>query len=285
MKLVVVSGLSGSGKSIAMHTLEDLGYYCVDNLPLALLPALAMELDGAHSASREQVAVGVDARDPGTDFERFPAIMQDVVQRGIEAEVVFLEADETALIKRFSETRRKHPLTAESRSLGEALGFERELLRPVRLRADVLIDTTDTQLHQLRDLVRKRVDRQRSTSLSLQFQSFGYKGGVPPDADMVFDVRCLPNPYWRPDLRNLNGRDSEVADFLGSEPVVGAMLDSIASFLIQWIPSFQADNRSYLTIAVGCTGGQHRSVFIAERLAQRFAGHGGDVIVRHREIV
>ena len=289
MKLVVVSGLSGAGKSVVMHALEDLGHYCVDNLPLGLLRALASELTIASATTttttaRERPVVGIDARNWGTDFSRFSEIMDDVVAQGIEAEVVFLEAEDAVLIKRFSETRRKHPLTGEDRSLGEAVKAERELLAPMRARADILIDTTNTQLHQLRDMVRKRVDRRRAATLSLQFLSFGYKSGVPPDADMVFDVRCLPNPYWRVELRGLTGREPEVAEFLCSQPPVLAMLDSVGEFLRRWIPEFEADNRSYLTIAIGCTGGHHRSVFIAERLGESFSAHSGGVMVRHREI-
>ena len=283
MKLVVVSGLSGAGKSVTMQALEDLGYYCVDNLPLGLLSAFASEL-ATTTATHRRAAVGIDARNWSAKFSRFSEIMAEVAGRGIEADVVFLEAEDSVLIKRFSETRRKHPLSDEDRSLGEALRAERELLAPMRDRADILLDTTNTHLHQLRDLVRKRVDRRRAATLSLQFLSFGYKSGVPPDADMVFDVRCLPNPYWRPELRGLTGRDPEVVTFLRSQPLAEAMVASLGEFLRRWVPEFEADNRSYLTIAIGCTGGHHRSVFVAERLVESFTEHPGGAMVRHREI-
>jgi UPF0042 nucleotide-binding protein len=283
VKLIVISGLSGAGKSIALNVLEDLGYYCVDNLPLALLQALAAELVGRKS-THDRVAVGIDARNLSVAFDRFSETMSAIRRQSIDCEVVFLEADDDVIMKRFSETRRKHPLTTEDLALGEAIRRERSLLGPVRNQADIRIDTTRTQYHELRDLIRQRVDRQPSQGLSLQFLSFGYKHGVPPEADLVFDVRCLPNPYWEVGLRKLTGKDPEVVAFLAAQPAVNAMQESLTVFLEQWIPAFEADNRSYLTVAIGCTGGNHRSVYLAEALAGHFQGATGGVLVRHRDM-
>ena len=284
MKLIVISGLSGAGKSIAMHVLEDLGYYCVDNLPLRLLPALALELDGDGKARNKRFAVAIDARNFGLDLQRFPEMMQEVRRRGAESEVVFLEADDAILIKRFSETRRRHPLTSAELSLPEALRQERELLQPVRETASIRIDTTSTHLHQLRDIIRERVDQRPLKTLSLMVESFGFKHGVPKDADFVFDVRCLPNPHWEPALRSLTGQSEKVADYLAAAPTVPTMLNDIIGFLERWIPAFEADNRAYLTVAIGCTGGQHRSVYVVEQLGEFFRKKRGVVIVRHRDM-
>ena len=284
MKLVVVSGLSGAGKSVVMNSLEDLGYYCVDNLPLGLLAALAAEFDGGAAAAAGRAAVAIDARNPGSPFASFAQIIDAVAARGVTVEVVFLEADDEVLVRRFSETRRRHPLTGADTALGEAIASERELLRPVRDRADLCIDTTHTRLHELRDLVRRRVERDPAAPLSLLFLSFGFKHGVPGDADMLFDVRCLPNPFWEPALRQLTGRDVAVREFLDDRVEVAEMATDIATFLDRWVPRFEAENRAYLTVAIGCTGGHHRSVYLAERLGERFAGLRKGVLVRHREL-
>ena len=283
MKLVVISGLSGAGKSIALNVLEDLGYYCVDNLPLGLLQALASELLDTES-SHNRVAVGIDARNLAVAFDRFSDTMTAIRNQSIDCEVVFLEAEDEAIMKRFSETRRKHPLTADDVVLGEAIRRERVLLDPVRQQADFCIDTSRTQYHELRDLIRKRVDQRPSKRLSLLFLSFGYKHGVPPDADFVFDARSLPNPYWEVGLRQLTGRDTEVIAFLDAQPAVNAMLESLRGFLDQWVPAFEADNRSYLTVAIGCTGGNHRSVYLVEALAGHFRKNRAGVLVRHRDV-
>ena len=285
MKLVVVSGLSGAGKSVAMHALEDLGFYCVDNLPVRLLPAFASELEGSDHPTYERVAVAIDARNPAETLKEAPATIADLRTRGLLRELLFLEAGDQNLIRRFSETRRKHPLTRENVSLGEAIARERTLLEPVRAVADVCIDTSHTHLHQLRDVIRQRFEQGPQRRLTLLFHSFGYKHGVPADADIVFDARCLPNPHWIPHLRPLDGRAAAVATFLGSEPLVNAMFDSVREFLERWIPAFEAENRTYLTVAIGCTGGQHRSVYLVERLAAWFRDqHGSHVLVRHREV-
>ena len=283
MKLIVISGLSGAGKSIALNVLEDLGYYCVDNLPLGLLEAFALELAAAHPAP-ERVAAVIDARNLSAAFDRFPGIKAAIRNQGVDCEVVFLEADDNAITKRFSETRRKHPLTAVNVALLEAIQRERTVLEPVRDLADSCIDTSHTKYHELRELIRLRVDRRPLQSMSLQFLSFGYKHGVPLDADYVFDVRSLPNPYWEVGLRQLNGRDEKVVAFLDSQPAVRAMLNSLREFLEQWIPAFEDDNRAYLTVTIGCTGGNHRSVYVVERLAAQFRERRNGVLVRHRDI-
>ncbi len=283
MKLIVISGLSGAGKSISLNVLEDLGYYCVDNLPLGLLEAFAVELAAAQPRP-ERVAAVIDARNLSTTFDRFPAIKTAIGNQGVDCEVVFLEADDDAITKRFSETRRKHPLTAANVALLEAIRRERTLLEPVRDLADICIDTSRTQYHELRELIRQRVDRRPLQTMSLQFLSFGYKHGIPLDADYVFDVRSLPNPYWESGLRQLNGRDEKVIAFLDSQPAVRAMLTSLRGFLDQWIPTFEDDNRAYLTVAVGCTGGNHRSVYVVERLAAQFREGRNGVLLRHRDI-
>ncbi len=285
MKLFVVSGLSGAGKSVALNTLEDMGYYCIDNLPANLLPAFANQMVAPNGVPYDNAAVGIDARNPAQALEKFPAIIADLRSRGVACELLFLEADDPILIKRFSETRRRHPLTGDRVSLAEAIARERELLGELAEHADLRLDTSLTTLHQLRDLIRSRVGLSVGIALSLLMESFGYKHGMPRDADFVFDVRCLPNPHWVPALRPLTGKDAPVAEFLAAAPLVDEMFESVRSFLEQWIPRFQADNRSYLTVALGCTGGQHRSVYLAERLGRYFQSQGEiNVIVRHREM-
>lgn len=283
MKLIVISGLSGAGKSIALNVLEDLGYYCVDNLPLGLLEAFAGELAMA-TPPPERVAAVIDARNLSIAFDKFPEIKSAIQEQGVDCEVVFLEADENAITKRFSETRRKHPLTAANVALMEAIRRERTLLEPVRDLAEICIDTSHTQYHELRELIRQRVDRRPMQTMTLQFMSFGYKNGIPLDADFVFDVRSLPNPYWEVGLRQLNGRDEEVVNFLDAQPSVNAMLASLRHFLDEWVPAFEDDNRAYLTIAIGCTGGNHRSVYVVERLAAEYRRDRSGVLVRHRDI-
>jgi UPF0042 nucleotide-binding protein len=283
VKLVIVSGLSGSGKSVALHTLEDLGYYCIDNLPAGLLSVLALELSQGPAPVRK-AAVGIDARNLPQALQQFSQILDQLKQRGISSEILFLTCETETLIKRFSETRRRHPLSNSGASLAEAVEQERALLEPIAQRADLFIDTSQTNIHQLRDLVMSRVARENRGRLSLLFESFGYKHGIPRDADFVFDARCLPNPHWQPELRPLSGRDSAVAEYLESDPLVTTMYQQLCSFLEQWIPAFEAGTRSYLTIAVGCTGGQHRSVYLVERLACHFQARYPNVVARHREL-
>ena len=283
MKLVIVSGLSGSGKSIALHTLEDLGYYCIDNLPTGLLSALAMELNQAPRPI-DNAAVGIDARNLPQGLQQFNRIIDQLHMQNIQSEILFLTCEADTLIKRFSETRRRHPLSNERLSLAEAIEFERRLLEPIAERADLFIDTSNSTIHQLRDLVHQRVQYRQRSRLSLLFESFGYKSGVPTDADFVFDVRCLPNPHWQQNLRPLTGRDEKVIVYLEGEPQVKQMCSELCAFLERWIPAFEADNRSYLTVAIGCTGGQHRSVYLAERLQRHFQDRYPDVACRHREL-
>jgi UPF0042 nucleotide-binding protein len=282
MKLVVVSGLSGSGKSVALHTLEDLGYYCIDNLPLFLLKDLALGLKGEGAGT--STAVGIDARNRPEQLHELPGLVKDLCDPSCECRVLYLEAQTDTLIKRFSETRRKHPLTAPDRPLAEAIELERELLQPILSDADLRIDTTHTNVHQLRDLVRERLGDDTPHAVSILLQTFGFKHGVPHDADFVLDVRCLPNPHWQPELRPLTGLDPRVARFLEDSPEVDKMREDLSSFFDRWIPCFEADGRSYLTIAIGCTGGQHRSVYVGERLKRHFEAGGRKVIIRHREL-
>ncbi|MGD8429981.1 MAG: RNase adapter RapZ [Ectothiorhodospiraceae bacterium] len=282
MRLVIISGLSGSGKSVALNTLEDTGFYCIDNLPVGLLPAFGRLVAEGNGSPTNRYAVGIDARNRPEDLEQFPDILREIRERGIRCEIVFLDAEHETLLKRFSETRRRHPLSGQDMPLSEAIERERQLLSPLLERADLTMDTTQTTVHQLRELVRQRLVRS-PFQLSLLFQSFGYKHGTPPDADYVFDARCLPNPHWEPELRALTGRDTAVIEYLESQPMVGQYLSDVREFLDRWIPAFQRENRSYLTVAIGCTGGQHRSVYLAESLAEHFRKQLGQVAVRHRE--
>ncbi len=281
-RLVIISGLSGSGKTVALHTLEDAGYYCVDNLPVALLTGLGHHLR-EMSGTDGLFAVGIDARNPAVDLARFPQMLDTLAADGIRTEIVFLNADDATLIKRFSETRRRHPLSVDNRPLADAIELERQLLSPIQAKADLVVDTTSTTIHQLRGLIQDRLGT-RTEALSILFQSFGFKHGLPQDADFVFDVRCLPNPHWEPGLRPLTGRDEAVRHYLEQQPGVERMVDHIRDFLSEWIPQFERENRSYLTVAIGCTGGQHRSVYLAERLAAHFRQSRGLVSVRHREL-
>jgi len=283
VKLVIVSGLSGSGKSIALHTLEDVGYYCIDNLPVSLIDALAGEL-GRASQPVELAAIGIDARNLPHELEHFDDIVSGLEKRGIRCEILFLKCRTDTLIQRFSETRRRHPLSSDKVPLADAIAREQQLLSPIAERASLVIDTSSTNVHELRELVMERVERRRHRSLSLLFESFGYKHGIPADADFVFDARCLPNPHWDPRLRPQTGRDRPVIDFLAGQPQVNDMYEQLRHFLETWIPAFERDNRSYLTVAIGCTGGQHRSVYLVEQLASHFHSSYPNIVVRHREL-
>jgi UPF0042 nucleotide-binding protein len=289
MDLLIVSGLSGAGKSVALRTLEDIGYYCIDNLPLFLLREFALGLDSMRLDSTgrapDGAAVGIDARNQAEDFlSDLPSLIDDLRARGINCRIIFLHADTEALIRRFSETRRKHPLTSEDVSLAEAIEHECRMLEPLRRAAEVHIDTTHTNVHELRDLVRERAGSVGAVEATVLLQSFGFKNGVPEGVDFVFDVRCLPNPHWQDALRPLTGRDAPVIEFLERSPEVGQMSADLQGFLDRWIPRFKTDGRSYLTIAVGCTGGQHRSVYLVEALGRHLVEAGHRVLVRHREL-
>jgi UPF0042 nucleotide-binding protein len=284
MKLMVISGRSGSGKSTCLHVLEDIGYYCVDNLPASMLGTLTESVSNDLHPEFQEVAVSIDARNISEDLEKFPHIFENLDSNKIERQIIFLDADDNTLLKRFSETRRRHPLTSENLGLLEAIKKEKFLLAPIISLSNLTIDTSSLSLHQLRDIVKNRVTSKAGTGLSVQFQSFGFKHGVPVDADMVFDVRCLPNPYWVVQLRSLNGLDKEVADYLDSQHEVQDMYTDIKDFLTRWLPKFEANNRSYITIAIGCTGGQHRSVYLCEKLKLEFNTTSYNVQVRHKEI-
>jgi len=281
-RLIIISGRSGSGKSTALHVLEDAGFYCVDNLPAVLLKNLVESAD-SEDESPLRMAVSIDARNMASSLSRFESILAELPDT-ISTEVLFLDSDDDELIKRFSETRRRHPLSNADVSLKEAIIKESTLLEPIIAAAALRVDTSKTTLHELRDLIAKVVVPAKERGLTLMFQSFGFKRGIPVDADIVYDVRCLPNPHWVRGLRAFTGLDQEVIEFLAAHDEVGEMLDDIGGYLEKWLPHFVRSNRSYVTIAIGCTGGQHRSVYISEALRQRFESSFPRVQVRHREL-
>ncbi|OED40653.1 RNase adaptor protein RapZ [Chromatiales bacterium (ex Bugula neritina AB1)] len=283
MQMIIVSGLSGAGKSVALHTLEDEGYFCVDNLPISMLVDLARKMS-ADTESYDRVAVGIDARGEVELLDQFESVVTQVRSLGVETQVVFLDAQRDILITRFSETRRKHPLSKHGAPLDAAIGTERMLLGRLEQIADVGIDTTNLNLHQLREVIRNRVIGSNRKPLNVLLQSFGFKHGQPHGTDFLFDVRCLPNPYWSATLRPMTGRDAPVAEFLQQHDMVQQMIDHIGDFFFHWIPVFESENRSYLTISIGCTGGRHRSVYVAEQVKQRLNSQINRVTVKHREI-
>jgi len=269
-RLIVVSGLSGAGKTVVLNTLEDLSYFTIDNLPVSLLNELIVQFSEPDSTLAKQIAIGIDARNSHADLSYLPEMIVSLLDKHISTELIFIEANDEILTKRFSETRRKHPLSSGSISLVDAIHKEREITSALYETADLRVDTSQMQLHELRNIVRERIARREKANLSLQIMSFGYKNGVPKDSDFVFDLRCLPNPYWKKHLRQYSGKDQPIIDFLSKQNSVKLMLKDLGSFLERWIPQFEADNRSYLSIAFGCTGGHHRSVFIAEQIAAEF---------------
>lgn len=285
MRLIIVSGLSGSGKSVALHTLEDEGFYCIDNLPPPLLLPLTSQLLESGLTVYDRVAVGIDARSDSGVLDRFSDTVASLrADERVQLEILFLHTERNTLLKRFSETRRKHPLSQQGIPLVEAIETERSLLAPISEQADLSIETSHLTLHELRAQLRERLLPDQRTGLSLLFQSFGFKNGVPADTDFTFDVRCLPNPHWEPQLRMLSGEDPEVIDYLRCHTEVDQMFDSVSGFLERWIPAFEREGRSYLTVSVGCTGGQHRSVYLVNRLAEHFGDQPWEVSVRHREL-
>ncbi|HET7369749.1 MAG TPA: RNase adapter RapZ [Gammaproteobacteria bacterium] len=284
MKLVILSGLSGSGKSVALNMLEDLGYYCIDNLPITLIGSVARATILTGEEQFGLMALGVDARNRGEDIAALADAVRELRDAGVDCDLVFLYAAEEKLVKRYSETRRRHPLSRKGMSLRDAIRVERDLLAPVAEHADLSIDTTETSIHDLRTVIRERVHRTQRNTLSILIQSFAFRHGVPPDADFVFDARCLPNPYWELKLRPYSGLEPQVREFLEAQPEVEEMLADIGAYLDKWIPRFEANDRSYLTIAIGCTGGFHRSVYLSERLAERLRARHDNVIVRHNEV-
>lgn len=281
LSLIVISGRSGSGKSTALNVLEDMGYYCIDNLPVSLLEPLITRLSSDLTTSK--VAVSIDARNIAEDLPLFPGILQGFDSTKVESTLIFLDSASPTLVKRFSETRRKHPLSNQVTDLREALELESKLLDPLSDLAALTIDTTRLTIHELRDEIRTRVAREIH-EFALLFLSFAYKRGVPVDADLVFDVRCLPNPHWNPDLRPLTGLDEPVQGFLNQQSEFMEMFTDLSEYLNKWLPRFEANNRSYLTVAIGCTGGQHRSVFMCQKLFDSYRSSFTNVQVRHREL-
>ena len=281
MRIIILSGLSGSGKSVALHMLEDLGFYCIDNIPAALLKPFISYTVRSPEPTYERTAIGLDARNTAAEIATVPQLIDELRRSGIQCEVIFLLASEEELLRRFAETRRKHPMSRNNVDLREAMAMERRLLEPIVYAADLVIDTSKLGVHTLRDLIHQRVEQRTVGRLSITFESFGFKHGIPGDADFVFDARSLPNPYWEPSLRKLTGRDPEVIRFLEGHTNVATLIADIAQFIRARVPEYQASNRGYLTVAVGCTGGQHRSVYIVERLAQEFAGEFTNVTARH----
>ncbi len=275
-QLIIVTGLSGSGKSIALRALEDSGYYCIDNLPATMLPQIAAHL---NAESHDCVAISIDSRSAA--IETLPAHIEQLKSQNISTQVLFLESNVETLVKRFSETRRKHPLSKESTTLAESIASERDLLGGLGDLGHV-IDTSHLSANTLRGWVKEVVSSDHA-GLTLLFTSFGFKHGIPLDADFVFDVRCLPNPHYDPLLRELTGRDTKVQAFLQDHAVVQEMCDDIRNYVEKWLPCFVIDNRSYLTVAIGCTGGQHRSVYLVEQLSLYFRTQQ-KVLTRHREL-
>ena len=284
--LIIVSGLSGSGKSVALQSLEDIGYYCIDNLPAVLLPEFNNYLPDYTSGGEDELAgaaISIDSRN-NQFLSELDLILEELEQHGRSCRILYLDTEEQKLVRRYSETRRKHPLTDGSTPLIEGIKREKEVLKPLYDRAEKVIDTTDTTPHQLRGLVRDFAGGSSVSGPLLLLESFGFKFGSPREADFVFDVRCLPNPHWEEELRGLTGMDESVATFLEHQPMVVEMTEEIFSFLRKWLPGFENENRSYITVAIGCTGGQHRSVYICEELVKRFRDRDINAQVRHRQL-
>ncbi|TCS37620.1 RNase adapter RapZ [Reinekea marinisedimentorum] len=279
-RLIVISGRSGSGKSTVLNTLEDAGFNCIDNLPPAMLPELVKWMQ--QSASSNQAAVCIDARIATDSIATLPEILENISDT-VKAEVLYLDAEDAILLQRFSATRRKHPLTDSHQSLAEAIQSETKLLAPIATCATLRLDTSSLSVQDLRTEIKQKLI-QRSNGLALQFMSFGFKHGLPRDTDLVFDVRCLPNPYWDKSLRKFTGKDKPVQEFLQKEQTVNDMYQDIHDFMARWLPEYEKNQRSYLTVAIGCTGGQHRSVYLTERLHADFSKHYSSTQIRHRDL-
>lgn len=284
LRLIIVSGLSGSGKSVALRVLEDLGYYCIDNLPATLLKAAVKEVRASGKESARLLAVGVDARASVKDLQSLPELLRELQRENVRTEIIFLHASDESLLQRYSESRRRHPLAEISGELRRAIESEREILAEIHNSADLVIDTTVTSIYELGDAIRARVDQRQSETLSVLIQSFGFKYGIPADADFVFDLRSLPNPYWTMKLRGLTGLDDEVVDFLDAQPAFGEMFADILGFLERWIPHYKDAHRGYLTVGIGCTGGQHRSVCMTEKLGRALQKVHDPVLTRHNSL-
>ncbi|WP_020649684.1 RNase adapter RapZ [Solimonas variicoloris] len=283
MKLVFVSGLSGAGKTVALKQYEDIGYYCIDNLPLQLVGPFIRRALRRSDGRYERLAIGIDARESPREIARFPKYLESLRAQGIEVSVIFLRADDSVLLQRYSETRRRHPLAQGDCSLTEAIRRERQLLAPIANAADATIDTSLKNLHALREEIQGLVPG-GGGKLSLMFMSFGFKNGIPEDADFVFDIRTLPNPHWQPELRKLTGRDAPVVEWLERHDITARLYADIRGFLERWLPEYQKQDRAYLTVAIGCTGGQHRSVYFVEKLGETFRGRFDNLAIRHREL-
>ncbi|MEO5829946.1 MAG: RNase adapter RapZ [Rhodanobacter sp.] len=280
--LIVLTGMSGGGKTVALRAMEDLEFYCVDNLPSALLPQLVNAVIEGNSKHR-RIAVGVDVRNRGADFAYMPTVLSELAAAGVQVHLVFLDCRDEVLIKRYSETRRRHPLATRGVSLADAIVEERRLLRPLMAIAEKVIDSSELNVHQLRRLVATGY-AQATEGLTLMFQSFAFKRGLPLDADFVFDARCLPNPHWQAHLRPLSGKDAPVREFLDAQPLVSEFFADTARWLDAWLPRFEQDDRSYVTISIGCTGGRHRSVYLVEKLAAYYLSTREGVLTFHREL-
>ncbi len=282
--LTIVSGLSGSGKTVALRTFEDLGYYCIDNLPAQLLPEFVHSVD-QQEGQHGNFVVSIDVRNQNTELSRMGEWLSEVGKLGYDHRLVFFESRDEILIKRYSDTRRRHPLSALGLALPDALALERQALRPLRALADYVIDTSEMNVHQLRKWVLTELEAGFRPGITLLFESFAYKRGLPADADFAFDTRCLPNPHWEARLRPLSGRDPAIRDYFEDQQTVREYLEQVTTFLDNWLPRFESETRSYLTVAFGCTGGRHRSVYMAETLAQHFRERGReDVLTFHREL-
>ncbi|CAI8377420.1 MAG: RNase adapter RapZ [Porticoccaceae bacterium] len=284
MRLIVISGHSGSGKTSALNILEDVGFTCIDNLPSSLLPELINQLKADSRDSQFELAVGIDARNLMGDLSKIPNILSTIEDTGVQVDVIFLKAQRADLLRRYSETRRKHPLSSNTIGLKEAIDLEENIIAPIAKVASLTIDTSGLTLHQLRDLVKNTIIPNNQQQMTILFESFGFKERIPNGSDFVFDVRCLPNPYWKAELRTQTGNDLGVITFLESQVDVASMLADIIGYLTRWIPKFQSNNRSYLTVSIGCTGGQHRSVYMANRLHEHFSKQYSFVQVIHKEI-
>lgn len=284
MKLIIISGRSGSGKSTAINLLEDEGYYAIDNLPTPLIPQLIDLLQNGGMPQVNKVGICVDARNASGELHDFAKSLLESYNDKMDVEIVFLDAEYNSLIKRFSETRRRHPLSNETTSLTEAIDREEKLLEPLERIATIRINTTHMSLHDLRSELKNRLVEDKPIGTTLLFQSFGFKHGIPLQSDLMYDVRVLPNPYWDINLRNFTGRDQAVKNFLSSHVIVDTMFKDICNYLENWLPYYEQNNRSYLTVSVGCTGGQHRSVYLSERLGEYFSKKYNRVQVRHREL-
>lgn len=279
--VVVLTGMSGGGKTIALRAMEDLDFYCVDNLPALLIPDLVRAIESGRQGNMPRIAVGIDVR--SEDLERMPGMLSELAASGVNVHLVFVDSSNHVLLKRYSETRRRHPLAAEKRSLADAIALERKLLKPLADIAESVMDTSELNVHQLRRQIATEF-ASRVDGLTLMFESFAFKRGLPTDADFVFDVRCLPNPHWEAPLRPLTGKDAPVREFLDQQQQAVEYLGDMQRFLDTWLPRFEVADRSYVTVSVGCTGGRHRSVYMVEKLAEHCRQHHHDVITFHREL-